>query len=1333
MDSEIFKAGRAAASVLSPDGHVYPAAIRKRLNAALRALMMRAGKENEGWLHDNYYMIFREGRADLSFLRQKIPYRASGGEPILMGLCEAYVRAVKGEVTAENAEEYWRGVLSGLDLEEKELSALRAFLGAAMIFSFAQCDAETAEKLIKSIRIVSEESFSELFEELSPVAKAFKRDTVYKDMNKATRAYYRKRVESMAKKAKKSEKELAEELILRAQQESRHVGELLFPSYGKDTVSPLLYGGVLYIITTFCAAIIWRAGRPLLAFVAWPVIYEIVKLLFDRFLLLLCNKPPVFAMAFREGIPAEEATLAVITSMAKNPKELLEHFDTLEEHYLAERGSENLIFGLLIDIPEAAELNRKCLETMEKVMAENCCRLEKRYGQPFAAFLREPVFHEEERKYAGRERKRGALMDLIAWLARGEEAPFFAVFCPQTRAVRHLVTLDRDTKPYPGSITALVAAAAHVMNRPVILGNRVKEGFGILEPSLLLSPKSLEQHRFARLFGGIGGNDVYSPAARDFYTVVFGRTPFGGKGLIDVAAADKLLPDAFPEGMILSHDTPEGGILRAGMVGEAVFFEDFPDSPMAYYNRLDRWTRGDAQNIRLLFRADSFTGFLILDNIRRAVLPLFLLLTITISMYTREYICELLALAVIFRPFLAEVWRLARYGGDYAARYLTLGDSDHGRAFSASLYRLILLPYECYVCLRALLVGWVRCFITKRKLLEWSVSRSSQERLRDYAKAVLWPSLLASVLFPYFTVLWLPAFLFMWKLGEGKKKTFFTDEEKHYIRETCQASMGFFREVCKPAWGYLPADSLQIYPATGIGPRTSPTDIGMFLLSAVSYADMGLDGAEQMIEMACRALDAAATLPGEWGHLYNWYDLNTMQPALPKVLSSVDSGNLRASLYVFSEAMRERGREEHALRARKFADGMSFGPFYKKDKKLLAVAYDAEKQELTENDYDLYESEARIASFLAVAHGEVPAEHWKKLGRAVKTWKGAAGAASWGGTMFEYLTPYLFMQAPPGTLARESEAFAVMAEKVSGRRKRLPWGISESAFYAFDESLQYRYKAHGVSELATAPSRTGEYVLSPYAAFLAVENEGSVDNLKRIEALGGRGKFGFFEAVDASDPQCIRPVECYMPHHIGMQAAAAANALCDGIHRKRFMRIREHKAAERLLWEAARHTPVADAVSGEAPPATLGNATGARLITDPKKHWHEQAAFSLGGQSMTINAIGMTEEAQNQMTLVLTHRGKSVSLMPQKTRPGRRYETILAKDKALFAYRETDFVSEVRLTAGNDPRLCLTLTSHAPQVENFHIAAARGGDEWMQLDFTLMPGEQKSIERRIEG
>ena len=141
---------------------------------------------------------------------------------------------------------------------------------------------------------------------------------------------------------------------------------------------------------------------------------------------------------------------------------------------------------------------------------------------------------------------------------------------------------------------------------------------------------------------------------------------------------------------------------------------------------------------------------------------------------------------MIFRPFLAEVWRLARYGGDYAARYLTLGDSDHGRAFSASLYRLILLPYECYVCLRALLVGWVRCFITKRKLLEWSVSRSSQERLGDYAKAVLWPSLLASVLFPYFTVLWLPAFLFMWKLGEGKEKTFFTDEEKHYIRETCQ-------------------------------------------------------------------------------------------------------------------------------------------------------------------------------------------------------------------------------------------------------------------------------------------------------------------------------------------------------------------------------------------------------------------------------------------------------------------------------------------------------------------------------------------------------------------
>ncbi|MCQ2447085.1 MAG: hypothetical protein MJ141_09395, partial [Clostridia bacterium] len=580
---------------------------------------------------------------------------------------------------------------------------------------------------------------------------------------------------------------------------------------------------------------------------------------------------------------------------------------------------------------------------------------------------------------------------------------------------------------------------------------------------------------------------------------------------------------------------------------------------------------------------------------------------------------------------------------------------------------------------------------------------------------------------------WLPSFIVIKRLGKGNKKRILSEEEEAYIRKATEDSMGFFREACKETWGYLPADSLQIYPAEGLGLRTSPTDIGMFLLAAVSYADLALPGAEEMLNMASSALKTAERLPGKAGHLYNWYDLTTMLPAPPKVLSSVDSGNLRASLYVFSEAMREYGRDEDADRARRMADGTRFDLFYRKEKKLLAVAYDDEKGMLTENSYDLYESEARIASFLAIAHGEAETEHWKKLGRAVMTFCGAAGAASWGGTMFEYLTPYLFMSAPEGTLARESEAFAVMAEKLSGERKRLPWGVSESAFYAFDDTFHYRYKAHGSSLLATAPSRSGEYVIAPYAAFMALESEGSVENLRRIEREGGRGKYGFFEAIDASDDKASRPTELYMPHHIGMQAAAAANALLDGIHRKRFMKSPNHRAFRRLLWESPRHYPEADAVLGEAPPATLGNARGARLFPEPQKRRNDQMIYDVNGKSLTLDASGVFSDPEEQLKVKLRHRDDELQLLPQKGRKGEKLETILAKDAVLFSRKEKDFTSEIRFVLGNTPHLTFILSNHAPVREEFRVTAEKGGRQFASYDVSLLPGENWREERRIDG
>ncbi|MDR3644178.1 MAG: glucoamylase family protein, partial [Clostridia bacterium] len=311
---------------------------------------------------------------------------------------------------------------------------------------------------------------------------------------------------------------------------------------------------------------------------------------------------------------------------------------------------------------------------------------------------------------------------------------------------------------------------------------------------------------------------------------------------------------------------------------------------------------------------------------------------------------------------------------------------------------------------------------------------------------------------------------------------------------------------------------------------------------------------------------------------YNWYDTRTLIPLKPRYVSTVDSGNFVCVLVALREGCREYLAEAPGLaqniieRIQAIEGATDLSVLFNKRRKLFHIGYDVETEKLSEIYYDLLMSEARMTSYYAIAKRAAPKRHWGALGRTLARQNGYTGPVSWTGSMFEYLMPHLLLPVYEDSMTAEALRFALYCQKRRVRGTDIPWGISESGFYAFDAALNYQYKGHGVQKLALKRGVENELVIAPYATFLALEFDPgpAMRNLERLEEKGMYGRCGFFEAMDFTFRRTEgRPavIKSYMAHHVGMSIVASANALLDGVMQQRFMRDYEMKAAQELLEE----------------------------------------------------------------------------------------------------------------------------------------------------------------------
>jgi len=1121
-------------------------------------------------------------------------------------------------------------------------------------------------------------------------------------------------------------------------------------------------------------------------------------------------------MDYGEGLPDEFSVVVVIPALLSSEEDVSSLLQQLELHYWS-NSDPQIRFGLLTDLNDAPHEHMPDDDMLVDLAKEGIQALNAEHGKgasgPFFLFHRQRVWNPSEGRWMGWERKRGKLAEFNRLLQGDRETSFVVMLgdLEALRDVRYVVTLDADTALPRDSALRLVGTLEHPLNRPVFSKGRVVRGYTVLQPRVEVQPTVANRSPFTRVFSGDVGVDLYTRAVSNVYQDVWGEGIFVGKGIYDLAAFSQSLEGRVPENTLLSHDLFEGIQGRAGLASDVVLYEEFPPGYLPYARRMHRWIRGDWQILPWLFpRVPSGDGgrvasslslldrWKILDNIRR-------------SLRAPALVALLLAGWLILPgdPLVWTIWvlmasLLPHAGGVIAPLVALLRGAPLAGVLPTLaaqgarwIIGVCLLVYDAAVALDAIVRTLYRMLVTRRRLLEWTTAaraaRLFADRdgpgptwrqmiaaplgavvvtvllgfLRPSSLAAAWPILVAWFGSPQ---------LVYWLSRPYRRKTpILSEGERRRLRRLARRTWLFFERFVGSDDHWLPPDHFQEDPRGLVAHRTSPTNIGLLLLSTLAAYDLGYCGPVDLVFRLRSAFEGMRPLERYRGHLMNWYDTRSQMALAPRYVSTVDSGNFVACLVALRngleslprapafrwermeglldavgvlgeivaeqtdmgvdeqvqsvvrhlEGMRERivavrerperwssllgemaerdwpllddllidlvrtgagslgsmslrslrvwsqrvrsqfvvmtdgldtlmpwllllsdpprlvncgsnadlqeawqalcdtlpiqvtiaqvpevcrraeerlarfkravaessqdegARDEARSWCAQLQAGLSraadaarnllkeghdlaseadryfwetdFGFLFDEHRQVFYLGYHVDDERLDPNHYDLLVSEARTASLVAMAKGEVPQSHWLYLDRPVASVDGRRVLLSWNGSMFEYLMPLLLTHNHEGMFLDQTYRAAVRSQIAYGRRRHVPWGISESGYYRFDANMNYQYRGFGVPGLGRRRGLEDDLVIAPYASLLAIslEPRSVLANLNALISEGTLGMFGFYEAVDYTQSRLPvgrdkAIVRSYMAHHQGMGLLALANYLEDQVMVRRF-------------------------------------------------------------------------------------------------------------------------------------------------------------------------------------
>ncbi len=1181
-----------------------------KIRKAYKTEVQRCGSDFSLWLCDNYYLLERYCRLSVRSIRftEQLP----AGEE---GLPRCYVvslHIVRDGVLPD--PRMLEQQISEAGLYAAELFALKAMLRAALITCCKRAcessDAGLLSSAIKSFTRLEDVDFSEIVERCSVVERTLSSEQcgVYPEMSEKTRRLYREAVCNRAKKQGITEDELAKQIVAEADEKGCHVGELLKlqTDYSKRGAVFLVLEALLPLIGSIVAGVVLKNAFLLL--LLYLPLWEIIKCLTDYFSRLKVPVSYLPRMEEKPSVSPDCKTLIVVSMLlpaAHKAGQLRKHLEQLKKT----NGVQNVKIVALADLrgadmPTRPEDDADIAASLRIIEALN-----KKYGGGFLLAVRRRTYSKTQREYTGRERKRGAIAELVR-AVKGTDTEFLSLKGDDAdlRSYRYICALDYDTRLPMDAVSQLTAIAAHPLNRAKINPEtkRVESGYGIFAPYIGTSLFTVAPTLFSKTVGGVCGISVYDFSAAERYQDLFSRGTFCGKGLIDINAAYTILEGALKSQTVLSHDILEGELLRTAFVSDVEFTDAAVGNPKAYFDRQNRWIRGDWQNIIYLkkgVKADEkgrtvtlgrLSRFKLFDNLRRSLTPVCCALLLLCAPFFEGMAAWLMIVisisAVIGGEVLSALRAFSSGGAPMLSRRFYSDTFPVAKAnFARAFLWLMLLMQNAYTCLKAIVSALWRLLVTKRNLLLWTVSSDSERSSKkaSYVRSFV-PSIVAGLFLIFFggwALKILGALYFLSPLFSrhlGREKTFEKEKLGEYSREKlfsyAAAMWKYFDTLCSSDDNYLPPDNLQEAPVFRTAHRTSPTNIGLMLVSCLAAHDLGFIDAQGLCKKVDNTLSTVEKLEKYKGNLLNWYNTETAKPLYPRYASTVDSGNFLCCLVALRQGLLEYVAQcpelkELIARVTRLIADTDITAFYNERRKLFSIGLNVEDGKMSESYYDLFMSEARMTGYFAVSARLVSKKHWGSLSRMLSKDGNYTGPLSWTGTMFEYYMPNIFLPSYRGTLSYEALRFCSRCQRRLVRRKDIPFGMSESCFYAFDNKLDYQYKAHGVQKLALKKGMNADTVVSPYSTFLLLpfQPETAMRNLRKLEKYDLVGKYGFYEAIDftpeRTDGQDGGVVKCYMAHHVGMSLLSVLNALKDNILQKRFMLDEEMSAGEFLLHE----------------------------------------------------------------------------------------------------------------------------------------------------------------------
>ncbi|MBC7737104.1 MAG: protein ndvB, partial [Candidatus Saccharibacteria bacterium] len=824
----------------------------------------------------------------------------------------------------------------------------------------------TVGNIIRALRKIDDVDWLEWFERVNRVDAILRRDQDYSSLDKSTRNQYRSQVERIARRSDSTEQDVAL-LVVTPRPETEPPLALLGsgqaaleaacgyrPTLNERIMRSYRRLGWLGISAPFVAitlAVLWSMyvlvapaeSQPLLMLMllallpASDVGMSLVHVLAARF--LPTDRLPGYD--YRTGIPDDMRTLVVIPCLLTSRDEIDVLVRNLELHYLS-NSTGAVSFALLSDWVDCAKEHKADDDAMLDHARDEIEALQARYlhdgGRRFFLLHRRRIYNPSEGVWMGWERKRGKLVELNNLLRNDEDTSYMDTGARPEGFFRYVVTLDADTRLTRGVVPELVGKIAHPVNRAVLNAHgRVVRGYGILQPRVTPSlTTGADASIFQRSFSSSLGLDPYVFTVSDLYQDHAGEGSFTGKGIYDIDAFRSATDGAIDENAVLSHDMLEGSLARAALVTDVQFVEDFPVQYHVDTARQHRWARGDWQLLPYIFgRGTGLNGIArlkMIDNLRRSLVPIFWVLASIVGWLGLSVWHSLLWQAALVSTLIAGP--MLAFGGGLRPRdpsvrlvsHLLVLTREARNLAVLTLFRIAFLADHAWVMADAILRTVYRVTISHKLLLEWrtagQVAAGGNASVLAYFRR-MWGSvavgactiLVTSGMNPDALTaclpiagLWIVAPLVAWAISQTEESVDHLEVSRPdaaILRRSARLTWRFFEEFVTEASHHLPPDNFQDLPLRMIAERTSPTNIGLYLLSVVSARDFGwisLRAASDRIDATLTTLEA---LPKFRGHLYNWYSTADLSLLQPHYVSTVDSGNLAGHLVTVTAALNE--------------------------------------------------------------------------------------------------------------------------------------------------------------------------------------------------------------------------------------------------------------------------------------------------------------------------------------------------------------------------------------------------------------------------------------------